>query len=97
MSYFSASFTCSNCNHHWEDLIPRSQKDEEHPCPNCAAGVTRNFEVSKHTRASYVDGNNRFRDAKEAAKLNREMAQTSPNNRKEIAGEIKKLGYKFDK
>jgi len=97
MSYFSAAFTCPSCSHKWEDLIRRSEKDNEHPCPQCGTGTTRRFEVAHHTRASYVDGNGRFKEAKEAAKLNKEMMSKRPDNRKEIAKEIKKLGYKFNK
>lgn len=97
MSYFSTSFTCRSCSHRWEDLVRRSEKDLEHPCPECGTGTTRNFEVAHHTRASYVDGNGRFKEAKEAAKLNREMAGSNQQTKKEIAKEIKKLGYNFNK
>lgn len=97
MSYFSASFICTECSHGWEDLIKRNEKDSPHPCPSCGTGVVRAFEVGHHTRASYVDGNGRFKEAKEASKLNREMAGSKQENKKEIAKEIRKLGYKFDK
>lgn len=47
------------------------------------------------TRASYLDGTKRFQDAKEASKLNKEMASTK--NKAEIKKEIGRLGFNYDK
>lgn len=55
------------------------------------------YQISKPnlTKASYVDGNNRFQDLKEAAKLEKESAHAKGGStKKEIAAEIRKMGVK---
>jgi hypothetical protein len=96
--YFSIDIACTSCDHEWHELIDVKDKDGEFPCIRCSGVGKRTMSAPNVMRNSYRDGTNRFKDAKEAAKLNKAAASAqSSETKKEIAKEIKKLGYKFDK
>ena len=92
-------FKCYDC----EVVTIESYRYEDRPskieCPMCGL-MTAQYIISTPglTKASYIDGTKRFSDAKEAARLNKQMAaQKDKTTKKEMAAEIRKIGYKFEK
>jgi hypothetical protein len=93
------NFQCTECDLVTTEFYKYEDRPERMQCPACST-ETAEYRIAMPgiTRASYVDGTRRFQDAKEASKLNKEMASSqSTANKRDIAREIKKLGYKFDK
>jgi hypothetical protein len=93
------NFQCTECDLVTTEFYKYEARPEEVECAVCGTRTAKyKIAMPGITRASYVDGTNRFQDAKEAAKLNKEMASSrSSTTKQEMAKEIKKLGYKFDK
>lgn len=96
MGLISIDILCSSCSHAWHDIVEREIQQGPHECPECGnVAGEKQISAPMVLRASYPDGNRRFSDMKEAAKLKRERAVTrKEDDRKRIASEIRSLGVK---
>lgn len=73
-------------------------RDDNHMCPDCCNILIRRFPAPMVTRASYPDGTtNRFKDFKEASKLNKEAAAAKSDTKKEIQKELRKMKIDIQK
>lgn len=67
------------------------------PCTACHTnGLKRLLTMPSHTKASFVDGQRKFTDMREANKLVQEAAVSKPGTAREIRKEIKKMGVKVE-
>jgi putative FmdB family regulatory protein len=91
-------FDCETCNTTIILNVKFEDRDQPNNCPDCGAFLRRQFPAPMVTRASYPDGvTNRFKDFKEASKLNKEAAVSKDSTKKEIQKEIRKMGIKIQK
>ncbi len=91
-------YTCDQCETvtiHFRSFERRHEKAE------CLCGAEASYTISAPAlmQASYPDGTRRkgFQDMREAAKLSTEAASAKQGTKKEIAGEIRKLGIRVSK
>lgn len=94
------TYVCTNCAHVTDARF--SLKEERPEIIKCEAcyqeSAAYTLSAPMVTRASYLDGTNRFRDMKEASKLNVEAAKSSSQDtKKEISKEIRKMGVTLTK
>lgn len=99
-SYFAADFVCELCEERWDELIDRAVKDEavEVICPNCTAtqSLKRSISSPMVMNASLPDGQRMKRDdglrkMREASKLELEMLNKRPADRKELKEQVTRL------
>lgn len=90
-------YTCLDCG----SVTIESHRWESRPeTITCACGGNGEYRVAMPNvvgKASYLDGTKRFQDLKEANKLTREAANSRPEQKKEIAQEIRKMGVRLEK
>lgn len=96
MSLFAIDVRCQDCNHVWDSLIQRSERDSQWPCPECGGMGKRAVSAPMVMTASYPEGTKRkgWADLKEASKLKIESANSRDDKKREIAKEIRKMGVK---
>lgn len=91
-------FYCESCDTMVILNVSFEQRDEPNNCADCGSFLRRQFPAPAVTRASYPDGvTNRFKDFKEASKLNKEAAVAKDSTKKEIQKEIRKMGIRIQK
>lgn len=95
-------YACTECHALFDVHIRYVDRDDYEKvggCPDCGSiKLERQFPAPMVLKASYPDGTKRFTDMKEAAKLNREAANSmKQDTKKEIAREIRKLGVRVNK
>lgn len=89
----SYDFYCTHCGNEDIMVVAYERRDDLYSCSECGEDLTRRFPTPMIAKASHPDGTTkRFRDLKEAAKLEKEAANSKPDRKAEITREIKKLG-----
>lgn len=87
-------FHCPACEVYEDRQVPYEERDNQN-CITCQGHLERRITAPNSPRASYVDGqrakSGTWKDMREASKLNVDAAGASPNNKKEIAREIRRL------
>lgn len=94
-------WTCDDCEHRWDLLVPYDRRDDAYPCPDCGTcNTTRRFPAPAVMGVALPDGTKRkgFAEMREAINLTKEKAVARTDaQRKELAGEIRKLGIRTEK
>lgn len=98
MGWVSEAFTCNNCQHYFEDLVQREDKDLSQMCPECNVNDSRRAIVapqfmrpSLHIGPNEVAGNTTYKKLKEAVHLEVEMANLEHDKKGDIKKAIKEL------
>lgn len=91
------SFRCPECGHDTDHHCKFEDRPAQVACENCGKMAPYKLIPPGIMTHSYLDGNNRFKDAKEAAKLNKLAAGAEGVTKDEISKELKKTGFSFDK
>lgn len=91
-------FKCQECESVTTEFFKIADRPE---VITCDCGGTAKFQLSAPNimGTALPDGTKRkgWAEMREASKINKQMANEKPENRKEMAKEIRKLGVKFDK
>lgn len=96
MAWKSIDIRCEECGSLWDDIVDSTEVDNKFQCPECGKqSGSRTISAPNFTKASYVDGTNRFKDLKEISKLKIERAKSDHKNRKGIEKEIRRAGGKI--
>lgn len=91
-------FECFHCQSTTILNVPYDKRDELYYCADCGFHLLRKFPAPMVARASYPDGTtNRFKELKEASKLNKEAAVAKDTTKKEIQKEIRKMKVDIQK
>lgn len=71
MGWFSGRWLCGNeeCKEMFDEIVDSELKDSVLDCPECGLQTAKRVPFANITKASYVDGNNRFSEIKERRKL----------------------------
>ena len=93
------TWRCTICDVHVEISRPvaecRNPPSSEEACMCVTPDWKRVYEMPGLTKASYLDGQRKFTDFREANRLQREAVKSSSNQKKdEIAAEIRKIGVR---
>ena len=96
MGYKSIDIACSLCQWHTDLLIERGPEEEQTwECPECGADAKKAFitPVAARTRISrtFLDGQRKLTDMKEAAELNVDIANAPPSERGGMRSEMNKI------
>ena len=89
------TYECRRCSHLTDHFCKYEDRPEDIKCETCGEVAIYTLIPPAIKRVSYLDGNNRFKDVKEAAKLNRIAADADEKTKKEIHKEIR-TGLKVD-
>lgn len=85
-------FHCDKCDTTEILNVPYEQRDASYNCGQCGSVLARQFPAPMVARASYPDGTTkRFKEFKEASKLNKEAAVAKDSTKKEIKKELRKM------
>lgn len=90
------SFQCKKCSTVLDHHCKYEDRPEQIAC-ECGGMASYKLIPPGIMTHSYLDGNNRFKDAKEAAKLNRLAAGAEGETKAEIEKEVRKTGFDFEK
>lgn len=92
------AFNCIDCQHTTDHDCKYEDRPEQIVCENCGKMASYKLIPPMPMLKSYLDGSSRFRDLKEASKLNVAAARTDNADEKAaIKKEIARTGYKFEK
>lgn len=95
------TYHCGPCDHITDVFFSLSEvRPEDVLCESCQGTATYQLAAPMVLKHSYLDGqrSKKFRDLKEASKLNVAAARTDDlDQKKELKKEISKIGYTFEK
>lgn len=98
----SMRLKCIECDHIFDDLIERSERDNQHPCPVCGERAAIRIMAVPYIRtsdsASHLDGSRKFHKLRESWALRKAKAQAKERRdrqeEKRLASEITKVNEK---
>lgn len=95
-------YCCSKCDH--QEFVHYKLTETRPEIQSCeVCGELSNYQIAPprvQQKVSYLDGqrSNKWKDLKEASKLNKAAAATdNPEEKKELQKEQVKIGYNFEK
>lgn len=93
MGWITIDIRCADCDLVTDIMIDRDERSSTWGCPECGGPMSKTISAPNFTRKSYVDGTRRkgFAEMKEAVKLEREMMDLPPEQRKGHQRAIKEL------
>lgn len=95
------SYSCRTCQHVTDFHCKYEDRPEQVPCENCGEMAPYKLIPPGIMTHSYADGigrGSKYKDLKEASKLNVAASRTdNPQEKAELKKEIRKTGYTFEK
>ena len=70
-TWYSARWKCKECDQIWDEIVDSKFKD--HPLDCACGGTAVRIPFANITKATYVDGSNRFSSVKKRRSLEREV------------------------
>lgn len=88
--WWSQDFRCTQCEHAWDQVVLRTEKENPIPCEKCGLMAMPTFGMPKPLRKSYHDGVKRrgFKELAEAATLESRMFELPVEKRADLQKEI---------
>lgn len=90
---WSQLFACDTCDHEFDLVIDKRERDLPVPCEVCGQPARATFSVPRNLRASHPDGTRRrgFSELREAAEIESASFDLPPAERGRANEEIRKL------